>query len=361
MAKFLQQLNKIWHSPFFLIYLLALLNIFLVVKFITIPHSPHDDTSSYVQAAQFLTGEKIEFVPYYRLLMCPLFLYSILAINFLVHNLAWSMFYLNLGLYLIIIYVFYKLADLIYKNKTVATISTILFSSNYFMLFYGTAMLADLSGWLFFILGQYFVSRYYFEKNSKDFYLAILVSSIGILFKEYGTLSIISLGLVIIISDHTWLIKIKSLLKSALLFLIIPGLYHLVIYFTYHYSYFNWYGEAAAAYNSNSLAHFSGWIIALKVTTAVFFPCWLAWFLGAYYEWQEKNRTRLILLACLLPSSLAFLAWPAIYQRMGFILVPWLALTAGFGLAKLPKHYIIIFVVLYLLINYNLHNILLVI
>ncbi|PJA01682.1 hypothetical protein COX74_01360, partial [bacterium (Candidatus Gribaldobacteria) CG_4_10_14_0_2_um_filter_41_16] len=53
--------------------------------------------------------------------------------------------------------------------------------------------------------------------------------------------------------------------------------------------------------------------------------------------------------------SLAFLAWPALTQRIAFIIVPWLALISGFGLSKIKNNYIIgTILIAYALINYSI-------
>ena len=82
---------------------------------------------------------------------------------------------------------------------------------------------------------------------------------------------------------------------------------------------------------------------------------WFFFVLGSFFAVKYFEKTRATVLAALLPASLAFLAWPALTQRIAFIIVPWLALISGFGLSKIKNNYIIgTILIAYALINYSI-------
>ena len=87
----------------------------------------------------------------------------------------------------------------------------------------------------------------------------------------------------------------------------------------------------------------------------LFFIGWFFWLYGVWREIKAPDLRRRKILLALLPGSVAFLFWPSFTQRIAFILVPWLALSSGFGLAGLKNKYFVTFLLaIYILINYNI-------
>jgi len=247
------------------------------------------------------------------------------------------------------------LAYLIYRNHLIASLSSILFFTNYCMNNYGITFRTDIAGWFFFLLATFFAVKYFKEKNKKYFYLAILASSIGVLFKEYGALGMISLGILILFSPISFKEKFKDILKAAGLFLLIPFLYHLFIYFRFHFSYFDWYKYAFGVVINNPERPGIDWsfILLVKVLGWLFLAGWPVFDWGIYQEYKNFNKTRAKILLAILPASLAFLAWPGLTQRIAFIFVPWLVMVSGFGLSKIKNRYLIgAIIVIYLLASY---------
>ena len=343
-------LLKILKSKYFLLYALAILNLAVALYVIKISLWS-SDSETYLKAMQYLQGAKLDEIPYNRLITAPFMLYASIFFSYFTGGLFNGMLTANLIFYFLIIYIFYKLVFEIYKDHKTALLSSVLFLSNYSMYNFGVAYTTDMGGWFFFVLSSLLAVKYFYNNNSRKFYfLAILSSSVGVLFKEYGALGMISLVALILLSDFSYKRKIKEIAGASLMFLVIPTLYNLAFYLKFNYSYFDWYffslNTFAPAYNITLLIKVLGWVYLA------------GWPIFVFGLWQEKkffDKNRSKILVALLPASLAFLAWPALTERIAFIFVPWLALISGFGLSKIKKTYLAVAIlIVYILINYSI-------
>lgn len=351
-SKFTESLIR--NKSVVLIFSLAALGLFVSYFYIGYEHRLEKDAISYSEAANFLQGKSTGGpVPMNRVLTTPLFIYSAIVLNFIFKDFALSASVLNIIFYFLCIGAFYLLAKEIYKKSEVAFWGSLLFISNYYFIDPGNAHLADMGGWFFFVLATYFAVKYIDVSDRKFYYLAILAAVLGVLYKEYGGLGLVNLMLLIAVSDFSKKQKIKDIALAGLLFLTPFLSYHLFIYLKYEYSYFNWYlfikstthNVAYQTKNFIMLAKILGWVFSLG---------WLAWIFGLKEELKERDKRRLKILIAILPAALFFLIWPVIAQRLAFILVPWLALIAGFGLSKIKPYWAGAFVAIHALFNYNI-------
>lgn len=331
------------------------MNFLAVCFYINKPPFIFSDSKSYYQAIVFLQGFPLEgALPLNRLLTAPLMLDVSLFFNNFIGNIYSSMLTVNIIFYCLIIMIFYELAYLIYKNRFAAFAGSVLFSSNYYLINFGLAYLADMGGWMFFTLSTLFAVKYFQTKSDKFYYLSIFSSSFGFLFKEYGAVGMASLGLLILFSEMPLGKKLKKIIFAGLLFAITPIVYHVFFYLRFDYSYFDWYlfniGKYASGDNFSSAL-----FLAIKVLGWLFSLGWLIFAYGLYQEKKHFDKYRAKILFCLLPASLMFFLWPVLDQRIAFIFVPWLALISGFGLCKIKNKYLAGFILLaYVLINYNI-------
>ncbi|MFH0907069.1 MAG: glycosyltransferase family 39 protein [bacterium] len=345
-------------SQTFLILVLAIINLLVALFLVKTPLQLNGDLPSYLKAMDFLHGDlSIKDVEINRVLTSPLMLYGSIAFGFLFGSEQAGMLAVNILFYFLIVYVFYRIVELIYQNKKVALIASILFFANYCMFNYGVTYRTDMGGWFFFLLTTLFAIKYYQSqlRNSRFLIYSVLAAAIGVLFKEYGALGMISLGFLILFSKVAFKQKVKKILISGALFIVIPFFYHLFIYLKFNYSYFDWYFYAFNIYidSPETLESNYSIILLIKVFGWVFLVGWPIFLYGLYQQWKNYDKQRIILLLSLLPASLAFLAWPALTQRIAFIFVPWLALVAGFGLGQIKNKYLIIIILLvYVLVNY---------
>lgn len=350
---------NIFKSKYFLLYILGLMNFLAVCFYINKPPFIFSDSKSYYQAIVFLQGLPFEgALPLNRLLTTPLMLDVSLFFNNFIGNIYSSMLAVNIIFYCLVIMIFYELAYLIYKSRSAALACSVLFLSNYYLINFGFAYLADMGGWMFFTLSTLLAVKYFQTKSDKFYYLSIFSSSFGFLFKEYGSLGMISLAMLILFSATDWREKIKKIIFAGLLFIIAPIIYHAFFYLRFDYSYFDWYlfniGKYASVDNFSSAL-----FLAIKVLGWLFSFGWLIFAYGLYQEKKHFDKDRAGILFCLLPASLMFFLWPALDQRIAFIFVPWLSLIAGFGLSKIKNKYFAGFILLaYILINYNIKHLL---
>ncbi|MFH0804146.1 MAG: hypothetical protein V1896_00915 [Candidatus Zambryskibacteria bacterium] len=337
------------------IMLFAVLNIFVSYYYIGYnPDLGKKDAYEYSEAARFLQGNSAnDNMQLNRVLTTPLFLYSSISVNYFFNDFSLSFATVNVVFYFLCVFVFYLLAFEIYKEEKVAILSSILVSSNFYMIDPGNLHLADFGGWFFFILGTFLAVKYINTFNRKFYYLSIIVSAVGVLFKEYGGLAVGNLILLICISDIPWRQKLKDVLIAVSLVLAPILSFHIFIYLKYHYLYFDRY---VAVGRYVSLETPKNFILLVKILGWLFSFGWLAFCYGAWKELKTKDKRRIKILLAILPVTLTFYFWPSITQRLAVMFMMWLALIAGFGLSKIKWYWLYLFLVIYIVFNYNIES-----
>lgn len=343
---------------FILLSLVVLLNIAMSVFYVSPSFGISGDAVSYYNAVRFLKGDStVEGVLYSRILTTPAMLLLTMAVDLFVRNIYASMAVINILFYFLIAIIFYKLALDIFESRKIAILSSLLFFSNYYIININNAFLTDMAGRFFIILTNLLAVRYFLKKNDKYYYLAILSSAVGVFFKEFGGLGIISLACLILLSGVGWKEKIKKILLSGILFLVPLLTYHLWFYFHFNFSYLNWYQYAADSFAYDPAVH--GLVPFIKVMGWLFLAGWPLFLWGIWRVVRDLEIGRKLILLGLLPASLTFFAWPVFMQRTAFVLVPWLALVSGYGLSFVKRRYFVfLFIAVYLLINYNIERLL---
>jgi hypothetical protein len=337
---------------------MATLNIIVAMFYVAPDFRMPDDTVTYVDAISYLKGEAMSGgIPYSRLLTTPLMLFSTQAVDFFSDNIYLSLAVINLIFYALAVPVFYETVMEIYGDSKTAFFASALLFSNYYIMNIGNAFLADMAGRFFLLLTNFFAVKYFIGREEKYFYLAILSSAVGVLFKEFGALGFISLVCLVALLRIDLKTKIKKIISALILFSVIPALYHLWFYFHFHYSYFDWYSYAATMYSPAQHAY--GIAVFIKVMGWLFLAGWPIFLWGLWKEYKDRDREKEIILTGLLPASLAFFAWPMFMQRTAFVLVPWLSMVAGRGLSKIRSEYLALaFLFMYMFVNYNIERLL---
>ncbi|OGY48540.1 MAG: hypothetical protein A3B89_00465 [Candidatus Buchananbacteria bacterium RIFCSPHIGHO2_02_FULL_40_13] len=356
-------------SPYFWLFFLATINLLIALFFVRYPLMLNGDAPSYLAAMQLIQGqdydrnflgEQTELMLKTRILTTPLMLYSSILAGWFFGGEYQGLFFINLIFYFLIIWVFYELVKTVYGDQRVALIASVLFFTNYCLINYGITYRTDLGGWFFFILAMFLAIKYFNNpKNKKFFYLSILASSVGVLFKEYGALGMAPLGLLILFLPWSWWQKVKKLIITVILFSILPAWYYIFVYLKFGFSYLDRYLYAVEATIYNTQQPDINWsiILLIKVLGWLFLIGWPIFFYGLYQEYKNFNSQRFKILLALLPASLAFLIWPGLTQRIAFIFVPLLSMVSAFGLSKLKDKYVIILLLLiYAAINYLIRN-----
>ena len=106
-----------------------------------------------------------------------------------------------------------------------------------------------------------------------------------------------------------------------------------IIYAKYHYTYIDFFREAATTSPSQSQRHlyFIG-----KSLFAVFLLGWGLVFSGLWH-WRSLSRPDRWTLALLFPPSMMFLLWTFVSSRLYYIVAPLLAILALHGLRSLSE------------------------
>ena len=352
--------QKIFKDYRFYLVLLLLIQIPLAFFYVTPGFQISGDATGYIEAIRFLGGEALESgVPHVRLLTVPLLLYLSHLLNTVLDDPYVSIMIVNLFFYFLIIPVFFRLVFEIYKDKLVAFFATLLLVSNYYFFNADNFFIGDLAGRFFFLLTNLLALLWFVRKEGKYFYLAVLSSVVGVFFKEFGALGLISLGCFILLSETVWREKMKQIFKAAILFLLPLIIFHVIFYLKFNYVYFDWYDTNIHLYPEEENQY--GFDLFIKVMGWIFLAGWPLFFYGL---WQEKKtfvKERAKVLVALLPASLAFFAWPMFMQRTAFIIVPWLSTIAALGLSRMNKFLAGICLLIYVAVNYNLERLLLLI
>jgi hypothetical protein len=352
----MEKLKNIFNSEYFPLYLLLIVNLIIAVIYISPGFEIANDAVSYGQMIRYIRGAGGS-LEINRLLTTPFLLAIASALTSITKNAYDSMAIVNFIFYLLFPIIFYKLAYEVYKERRAAIFASVFFLSNYYFINVNNFFLADFGGWFFLLLTNLLAIRYFQSKNDRYFYMAIASSVVGVFFKEFGALGMVSLGCFMLLSDFSWKEKILKIFKAAGLFIILPLVYHLFIYFKFHYSYFNWYDTSLTFYPAEQKQY--GIALFVKVMGWLYLAGWPIFLWGLWQEKKNYLKERSILLLCLLPASLTFFVWPMFMQRTAFILVPWLALISGFGLSKIKNKYLVAAIlIIYIFINYNLERLL---
>jgi len=351
--------RKIIGLPSFLLLLFVVSNLVIVFLYVKPQLISYPDTEDYLSAMRYFQeggAQNIEPLVMNRMLTSPLMLYFSIALGYLFGSSSAGMIAVNIIFYFLMAIAFYRLAQVIWRDDRIALFSSIFFIANFCIFNFGLVRLTDMGGWLFFVTASFLAVGYFLKKEKKFFWLAIAASSVGFLFKGYALLGLINLVFLILLSDFSLKIKIKEIVQASGLFLLIPAAYCLWFYFRYHFSYFDVYYFTLKTYGLSSAPRRIYTLpILIKVMGWLFFAGWPVWLYGFWQQIKSRDAVRQKILLAMLPASVAFLLWPGFDQRVDFVIVPWLALIAGFGLSKIKSRCLsAVLLIAYLLSNYNI-------
>lgn len=319
-----------------------------------------DDTSVYLSAMQQIQGktplypESQYITAVIPLLNNPATIVLSAGLGKIVGSELTGLAIVNAFGYLIAVYFFYLLAQLVFRDEEKAGgtplsfLAALFLASNYSLLKFGPgAYLVDMPGWLWYIVALYCGVRFFYKREERFAYLAGFFSMIGLFFKEYGGIGILTLIPLIFFTDLSWRQKIILSIKSGSFLLINVG-YHILMYFERGYLYFNRYQTVITDFAPNQTI-----IRTIKVLGSLYLVGWplAAW--GVLVSWNERMSQRNKVFIAMLPSALIFFAYPAYDQRISFIAVPLLSLLTALGLSKIRSRLLVYsVVVVYIVSNF---------
>jgi hypothetical protein len=304
-----------------------------------------DDTSIYLSAIQQIEHktpiyqEKQYIAQVIPLLTNPATIILSVVIGGIFNSELTGLAIINIIFYILTAFVFYNLALLILKNNRDAIIALIFLAGSYSILRFGPgAYLVDMPGWFFYILALFLSIRFFYSQEEKFAYLAGFTSMIGLFFKEYGGIGILTLVVLIFLSPLALRKKFALAIKSCSFLFVNLG-YHIWAYISHGYLYFHRYGTILKNFAPHQTV-----FRTIKVLGYLFHIGWPIALVGLWEGLSKKFENiqdhKKIFLG-ILPSAVVFLAYPAYDQRIAFIGVPLLSLLAAMGLKKISSRAII--------------------
>ena len=274
-----------------------------------------------------------------RLMTSSLYSESILIMSKIFGSIKVGWLVLNSIFYCLVGLVFYLILEIIFKNQRTAFIGTLFLIMNYGIVVFGLHLLVDIGGWLFYLLSLYFLLRYVDSRENKWLLLSGVAVGFGGLMKEFGFLGFLAVFVFVVHENYPSLSKIVKKTFWPVIFSFSPvTLVFIYIYFKFHYSYLDWFGQ-----NMFKVSYFSRTVEYVKSLGSLFNLLSFFVLAGLYYFWKQRESLvenkyyPFIIAVCI--SALPVFFWPAITQRILFILAPAATIIACFFIKKLDKYW----------------------
>ena len=318
--------------PVLLILAAVALNVFIRLNFVGF--SINGDAYQYMETAKLFLGQPAESFP--SRILKPLGPLGIAWLSFLTGgNLAVAFEAEAIIFYIFLALAVYALFHLFFKDKWLSLAGALIYISSYPLLKYGLDLFTESGAQLFWVLAAIGVIRFYKRPDNFNLFLTSLMVVVGMLWKEYSSLGMVFLYLVICF--HPQLPKMEKL-KKLFLSTVAVGLpliaWQIVVYFIYHYSYLDWYKLGISAPSGSEYQPF----FVVKSIIGVYLAAWLLVPLGLI-KWREFTVEQKFLIKCLILPSFMFLLWTGVSSRLYFVLALLLTLLAINGLRKYFRHW----------------------
>lgn len=346
--------------PLFILVIASLMVAALLIRGIEM----FDDSHGYLDSMIYLNGNIKNMVTlpeggiYYPSITSPANIILGSWVGKLFHAELMGLTFINIVSYILSVFFFYNTVLLIFKDKFQSILATIFTMYNYSIIRFGAgAYLVDMTGLLFFFIVLYLGTKFFYTKNEKYLYLGGLASALGLFFKEYGGIGILTI-LAFILLEGTFPLKkkVKLILVTSSFMLINMG-YYLFIYLAKGISYFDKYGTVSREYATNQDIYRTAKVMGSLYTIGWPFFIW-GIVVGFFKKIPELDEYKKIFIAWI-PSALTFLAYPAYDQRTSAALIPLLSLPTTIGITRIKHRWLIyLFLALYILANFFMKEIL---
>lgn len=233
--------------------------------------------------------------------------------------------------------VFYRLLERFFSSPKVAFIGGLFFAGNYSMVAQGLGLFMDIGGWFFYVLSLYWLYRYIESGRYRDVFFAALAIAVGGFFKENSFVAFIPIALVLLYEYYrTPFVYLQRIIPLGLLVVAPMALLHVAIYLKYGYVYTYWIRLAGTFEYSSILAEYVKSFGSLLTFLA---PVALAGTLILLRERTTLDAKRWVFLIGVIISTIPAIMWPAITQRVLFLVLPWVILLAGFCIKRYEKYW----------------------
>lgn len=275
-----------------------------------------------------------------RLITSSLYVTLILLVSKIFNSVLFSWLLLNSIFYILAGTFFYLILEKIFNNKKTAIIGALFLSANYAIVVSGLSYLVDIGAWFFYILCLYFLSFYVDRHENKWLLLSAVSVGVGGLFKEFAFQGFIAIFVILLYENYRNPLKfVKKIFLPATLAFLLAFLTFAYVFFRFDYTYLDWFKTAqlAVSYKSRIIEY----IKSIGSLLNFLIPFFLA---GIYYFWKSLKGKEVLIENKYLPyvfaviiSALPAFIWPAITQRILFIIVPSVVIISCFCIKKLDK------------------------
>jgi glycosyltransferase involved in cell wall biosynthesis len=328
------------------------------------PNMLGGDSQTYVESLSVIKTGIVpsDFIPN-RILTTSLGLLSILSLDIVIQNIAVSWMFINIVLLLILVIYFYNLILELFNDKKVAFIGGLLLCTNYSFINFGPAYLMDAGGWALYVIALYYLYKYIKSAKRIPLWSALLIA-IGGLWKEYVFLaSVVLAGAIVIKYWGSWNRICRYVLLCAAVILLPTLILNLFVYYKYHYSYFSWFKHQDIYTYSSRIVEY------IKAFGSLYNFGWFLFLPGLFVFMKKSIRSvnkneysiQVVYILLILVSTIPFLIWPAITQRILFITIPGIILVSLFAIRyfKYDQYYTWGILSLYTISNFIMNSVLL--
>ncbi|MHB8660821.1 MAG: hypothetical protein ACYC75_02720 [Minisyncoccota bacterium] len=290
----------------------------------------NSDYTSYIETARLFSGQPTAALHPERVLkpLAPVVVAAIAPFSgystaFLIEVVF---FYLAFAL------VLYSLAWFFFEDRWLAFIAALLGALSYPILRYGVDLYTETGAQFFYVLSLV-LTLLFIKRPSRKLLIANgLALGIGLLWKEYSVVAGLIFGLILLLQNISWRVRIADLALLALISLTPTLLVQLWVYFAYHYTYFNWYlAGGASGFATQFTAH-----NIIKSVAALLGLAWLFVPFG-FRRFRELSVSQKKFLYYVIPASMVALLWGYVSSRLFYVMAPAFILLAVFGISKTPR------------------------
>lgn len=272
-----------------------------------------------------------------RLVTSSLYVLSILLFSKIFGSILFSWILLNFIFYVLTGVFFYLILEKVFRDKKTALVGTFFLNANYAMVVFGLTYLVDIGGWFFYILSLYCLLNYTEKREDKWLLLSAASVGMGGLFKEYAFQGFIAIFILLVYENYSSLLKIaKRIFWPAVISFLPAFMVFAYVFIEFDYSYFDWFARAELAdvYKSRIIEYVKSIGSLLNFLLIIFGG-------GLYYLWKEGRKlvegNFFPFIIAVIISALPAFIWPAITQRILFIIVPAIVIVSCFLVKKINK------------------------
>lgn len=309
-----------------------------VARFAIADLTPSSDGASYIETAHFLGGEEGAPLHQHRILK-PLAPLGILLIErvagvsgqsaLLIESLIGFAFLLLAGWWF-----FREFFAARPERDTLALTGAILLAGGYPILKYGLDLYTETGAMAFFVGCAAATVRAARDPSWRNVLCATAIGVVGMLWKEYSALTLVSLGLAILVArELSWSEKFFRWSAMAGIGALVFGAWVAHVYVSYQYSYLDWFKLGGA---SGTLPLDNGSVAVVKSLLGIGMLAWLP-AIGGVAKWRAMSGDERRIAIILAIPCLAIFTWGFAISRLYYVAAPMVLVFALHGLSRMME------------------------